>query len=147
VRWRSRVGRVACSATRTPFSGTQGLRDSVSHLNRRGGARCADSPLREYGRIRPIARRTHDGQPDICNGCFQPPSATCSRCGRRRPCSFATGPAPVFTACAPRTVRYARFGAEANRAYLTRGGGHYIHAEKLRHTNTEAGAALARAGR
>jgi hypothetical protein len=35
----------------------------------------------------------------------------------------------------------------ANRAYLTRGGGHYIHAEKLRHTNTEAAAALARPGR
>ncbi|MGH3633556.1 MAG: IS1634 family transposase, partial [Mycobacterium sp.] len=29
----------------------------------------------------------------------------------------------------------------------TRGGGHYIHAEKLRHTNTEAAAALARPGR
>jgi hypothetical protein len=37
--------------------------------------------------------------------------------------------------------------AAANRAYLTRAGGHYIHAEKLRHTNTEAAAALARAGR
>jgi hypothetical protein len=35
----------------------------------------------------------------------------------------------------------------ANRAYLTRGGGQYIHAEKLRHTNTEAAAALARPGR
>jgi hypothetical protein len=39
------------------------------------------------------------------------------------------------------------FGSAANRAYLTRGGGHYIHAEKLRHTNTEAAAALARTGR
>ena len=39
------------------------------------------------------------------------------------------------------------FASAANRAYLTRGGGHYIHAEKLRHTNTEAGAALARPGR
>jgi hypothetical protein len=39
------------------------------------------------------------------------------------------------------------FASAANRAYLTRGGGHYIHAEKLRHTNTEAAAALARAGR
>jgi hypothetical protein len=39
------------------------------------------------------------------------------------------------------------FASVANRAYLTRGGGHYIHAEKLRHTNTEATAALARAGR
>ena len=35
----------------------------------------------------------------------------------------------------------------ANRAYLTRGGGHYIHAEKLRHTNAEAAAAQARPGR
>jgi hypothetical protein len=39
------------------------------------------------------------------------------------------------------------FASAANRAYLTRGGGHYIHAEKLRHTNTEAAAALARRGR
>ena len=39
------------------------------------------------------------------------------------------------------------FASAANRAYLTRGGGHYIHAEKLRHTNTEAAAALARQGR
>jgi hypothetical protein len=39
------------------------------------------------------------------------------------------------------------FASAANRAYLTKGGGHYIHAEKLRHTNAEAAAALARAGR
>ena len=39
------------------------------------------------------------------------------------------------------------FASAANRAYLTRGGGHYIHAEKLRGTNNEAAAALARAGR
>lgn len=39
------------------------------------------------------------------------------------------------------------FASAANRAYLTKGGGHYIHAEKLRHTNTEATAALARPGR
>jgi hypothetical protein len=39
------------------------------------------------------------------------------------------------------------FASAASRAYLTRGGGHYIHAEKLRHTNTEAAAALARPGR
>jgi Transposase DDE domain len=39
------------------------------------------------------------------------------------------------------------FASAANRAYLTRGGGHYIHAEKLRHTNTEAAQALARQGR
>jgi hypothetical protein len=39
------------------------------------------------------------------------------------------------------------FASAANRGYLTRGGGHYIHAEKLRHTNTEAAAALGRPGR
>jgi hypothetical protein len=39
------------------------------------------------------------------------------------------------------------FACAANRAYLTRGGGHFIHAEKLRHTNAEAAAALARPGR
>src|SRR6187551_2354769 len=39
------------------------------------------------------------------------------------------------------------FASAANWAYLTRGGGHYIHAEKLRQTNTEAAAALARPGR
>jgi hypothetical protein len=39
------------------------------------------------------------------------------------------------------------FASATNRAYLTDGDGHYIHAEKLRHTNTEAAAALARAGR
>ena len=32
------------------------------------------------------------------------------------------------------------FASAANRAYLTRGGGHYIHAEKLRHTGGEAAA-------
>jgi hypothetical protein len=39
------------------------------------------------------------------------------------------------------------FASAANRAYLARGGGHYIHAEKLRNTNGEAAAALARQGR
>ncbi|MDN5804204.1 MAG: hypothetical protein L0H26_06420 [Microlunatus sp.] len=35
------------------------------------------------------------------------------------------------------------FASGTNRAYLIKGGGHYIHAEKLRHTNVQAGAALA----
>jgi len=39
------------------------------------------------------------------------------------------------------------FASAANRASLRRGGGHYIHAEKLRNTNAEAAAALARPGR
>jgi hypothetical protein len=39
------------------------------------------------------------------------------------------------------------FASAADRAYLTRGGGHYIHAEKLRKTKSEVAAALARPGR
>lgn len=39
------------------------------------------------------------------------------------------------------------FASATSRAYLTRGGGHYIHEEKLRHTNIEAASALARPGR
>jgi transposase len=39
------------------------------------------------------------------------------------------------------------FASAANRACLSRGGGRYIHAGKLRHTNAEAAAARARAGR
>lgn len=39
------------------------------------------------------------------------------------------------------------FASATNRSYLTRGGGHYIHAEKLRHTNKEATTALGRPGR
>jgi hypothetical protein len=39
------------------------------------------------------------------------------------------------------------FASAANRAYLTRGGGHYIHAEKLRNPNSQAAAALGRQGR
>lgn len=68
-------------------------------------ARCADRPQRpcgRCGRTRRIARRAHDGIPDICDGCYRMPDAVCSRCQRRRPCSFAAGPEPVCTGRAPR---------------------------------------------
>jgi hypothetical protein len=39
------------------------------------------------------------------------------------------------------------FASQANRACLAKGGGHYLHAEKLRDTNREAAAALARQDR
>lgn len=50
-------------------------------------------------------------------------------------------PAPVGVGRRPRIRLRSQPG------YLTRGGGHYIHTEKLRHTNTEAAAVLARLGR
>jgi hypothetical protein len=71
-------------------------------------ARCAPRPRRRCGRcdrVRVIARRAHDGQPDICDACFRGPEATCSVCARRRPCNFATTSAPVCTGCASRPLR------------------------------------------
>ena len=50
---------------------------------------CAPRPERRCsrcGRVRPIARRAHDGQGELCGGCFHGPVATCSVCGRHRPC-------------------------------------------------------------
>ena len=79
-------------------------------------ARCAPRPRRRCGacgRVRLIARRGRDGQPDICDSCFTPPTATCSRCGQRRPCNFAASAAPVCERCAPRRSRVcARCGAD-----------------------------------
>ena len=79
-------------------------------------ARCAPRPRRRCGacdRVRLIARRGRDGQPDICDSCFAPPTATCSRCGQRRPCNFASTAAPVCERCAPRRLSIcARCGAD-----------------------------------
>jgi hypothetical protein len=71
----------------------------------------------------------------------------------RRPADLTTDQTPPGQG-RPRRVEPARrvwvadrgFGSAANRAYLTRGAAHYIHAE-LRSTNTEAAAALAWPGR
>ena len=79
-------------------------------------ARCADRPQRpcgRCGRTRRIARRAHDGIPDICDACYRMPDAVCSRCQRRRPCSFATGAEPVCIGCTPRsTALCAHCGAD-----------------------------------
>ncbi len=75
--------------------------------NRPFCARCADRPKRpcgQCGRTRRIARRAHDGLPDICDACFRMPDAVCSRCQRRRPCLFATGPEPICIRCTPRST-------------------------------------------
>lgn len=68
-------------------------------------ARCAPRPMRRCsrcGRIRPVARRAHDGEGEICDSCYKGPLAWCSRCGKRRPCNFATSTEPVCVACSPR---------------------------------------------
>jgi len=79
-------------------------------------ARCADRPQRECGicgRIRRIGARARQGRPDICESCFRMPEATCSRCRRVRPCSFATTAEPICATCATRaTARCAHCGAD-----------------------------------
>ncbi|HEY3632462.1 MAG TPA: hypothetical protein VGL21_16265 [Jatrophihabitantaceae bacterium] len=78
-------------------------------------ARCADRVQRRCGAcgtVRRIARRAHDGQPDICVNCFTLPEAVCSVCGRRRPCAFASSDAPLCQSCTPRrALPCARCGA------------------------------------
>jgi len=77
-------------------------------------ARCAPRPQRRCGvcmRVRAIARRARDSQPDVCVNCFKMPEATCVGCGQHRPCGFATTDTPVCTGCAPRrAVACARCG-------------------------------------
>jgi hypothetical protein len=61
----------------------------------------------------PVAVRARDGRPDICVNCYQLPEATCSKCQRRRPCTFAATSQPVCPSCTPRaTAACARCGQD-----------------------------------
>ncbi len=63
------------------------------------------------GKLAPVAVRARDGRPDICVSCYRLPEATCSKCQRRRPCTFAAASQPVCPSCAPRaTATCARCG-------------------------------------
>jgi len=54
------------------------------------------------GRIRPISKRAGADGPDICAGCYRPPTATCSGCGRLRPCTGIAAGQPLCSRCRPR---------------------------------------------
>ncbi len=56
------------------------------------------------GRIRPISRRAGPDGPDICNGCYRPPTATCTGCGRERPCTGIAAGRALCTRCTPRST-------------------------------------------
>ena len=77
---------------------------------------CAPRPERRCsrcGRVRPIARRAHDGQGELCGGCFHGPVATCSVCGRHRPCNFVAVGRPICMSCSPRrAIRCAHCGQD-----------------------------------
>jgi hypothetical protein len=63
------------------------------------------------GKTAPVAVRGRDGQRGICVHCYQLPEATCSRCQRRRPCTYAATSHPVCPSCTPRaTAACARCG-------------------------------------
>lgn len=51
------------------------------------------------GRVGRIARRATGDSPAVGRCCWQPPLATCSGCGRHRPCRYAKGPAPLCETC------------------------------------------------
>lgn len=42
---------------------------------------------------------TAGGQGRICSRCYQPPMATCSRCGKTRPCHLASTATPLCASC------------------------------------------------
>jgi hypothetical protein len=55
-------------------------------------------PLRQCGkcgRTAKIKLNACDGQPDLCDRCYQGPERECSRCGRTRPCVQVTTSEPI----------------------------------------------------
>jgi hypothetical protein len=54
------------------------------------------------GRVRPISKRASPDGPDICSGCYRPPTAVCTVCGDERPCSGVAAGRPVCSRCRPR---------------------------------------------
>lgn len=51
------------------------------------------------GQLRNIVRNARHDQPDLCEGCYRGPEATCSICGQHRPCHGARAGSPVCTTC------------------------------------------------
>ncbi|MGW2544810.1 XRE family transcriptional regulator [Kitasatospora sp. NPDC001574] len=56
-------------------------------------------PCGRCGQLKRIARNAHDGEPDLCDGCYRGPEVTCSACGRIRPCSSKLQGQPVCGNC------------------------------------------------
>lgn len=87
----SRCGRVESVSTRTaegePLCGRCYRRDPDSHKQ---CSRC--------GRVASVRGRDADGSP-LCRMCWRPPLATCSACGKLRPCARADTSAPLCETC------------------------------------------------
>jgi hypothetical protein len=61
-------------------------------------------PCGRCGRPGRIARNAHDGQPDLCEACYQGPEMTCSGCGRLRPCNRNPDGQPACGNCHRRSL-------------------------------------------
>jgi hypothetical protein len=102
----SGCGKIKPVAVRSPAG--QPLCEVCRRRAGRASRRCGTC-----GKTAPIAVRARDGSPDICVNCYRPPEATCSKCQRRRPCSFAATSRPVCPSCSPRaTALCARCGQD-----------------------------------
>ncbi len=66
-------------------------------------ARCYQQPARrcgQCGRVRLVARRARDGQPDLCPTCYPAPILDCSVCGQHARCRRTTPDrAPICFRC------------------------------------------------
>jgi hypothetical protein len=94
-----------------PVAGFDGRGRAVCEVCRR-----RDDPRRHRecgtcGKTAPVAVRGRDDQPDVCTSCYQLPEAICSKCLRRRRCTYSATSQPICSSWLPRaTAACARCG-------------------------------------
>ena len=97
-------------ARRCDFCG----RDAPASINRLGEVICEDCyrlhrqprrPCGNCGRVRPVAKRGADGEPDLCHACNLGPEMVCSVCDRTKRCR-RHGPDKAWYChtCKPHTI-------------------------------------------
>jgi hypothetical protein len=87
-----------------PCAGCGRLATVAAHQDGRALCiRCYRQPTRrcgQCGRVRLVARRGHNGQPDLCPTCYPAPILDCSVCGRHARCRRTTPDrAPICFRC------------------------------------------------
>jgi hypothetical protein len=93
----------SCGKVR-PLAGRDNTGAPVCEVCRRRDDPRRHRVCRICGKSAPAAVRARDDQPAICVNCYRMPQATCSVCGQRRACRFATTDHPVCATCTPRTT-------------------------------------------
>lgn len=87
---------VSCGETKTAAAVDENGAFCHSCYNRERRPR---RPCGHCGRTARIARTATDDDPDLCDSCYRGPEATCSRCGRTRPCQRAYSGEPICHNC------------------------------------------------